>query len=84
MPLEVYFKSDLAQSTTAITVAMLSSAIAHGGTNREYVRGVLDTARVHALNYGIPWTSVVRDVRVTLRDNGLLDDIARGMLEGGG
>jgi hypothetical protein len=66
MALEVYFKDDIAQGIVAVTVAMLSTADAHGWTNVEYVRGALDLARAQALNYGIPWASLKRGIVVTL------------------
>ena len=85
MALEVYFKEDIAQGIVAVTVAMLSAAVAHGGTNAEYCRGVLDTARAHALNYGIPWTSIVGELRGMLsagERNDLLDLLARALPSG--
>lgn len=66
MALEVYFRDDIAQGLQAVTVAILSSAEAHGRTNLEYIRGALDLARAQALNYGIPWASLVRDISVSL------------------
>jgi hypothetical protein len=66
MALEVYFKDDIAQGIVAVTVAMLSTADAHGWTNVEYCRGILNTARAYALNYGISWTSLKRGIAMTL------------------
>lgn len=50
----------------AISAAMLSSAMAHGGTNVEYCRGVLDMARAQALNYGLSWQTMARGLRDVL------------------
>ena len=44
MALEVYFKDDIAQGGVAVTVVMLGASIAHGSTNLEYERGVLDNS----------------------------------------
>ena len=85
MALEVYFKDDIAQGIVAVTVAMLSASVAHGGTNVEYCRGVLDTARAQALNYGLPWTGLMSELRGTLTDgerDDLLDLVARALPSG--
>jgi hypothetical protein len=85
MALEVYFKDDIAQSIVAVTVAMLSAAVAHGGTNTEYCRGILDTARAQALNYGIPWMGILGELRGMLSDgerDDLLDVVARALPSG--
>lgn len=82
MALQVFFKDDVAQGIVAVTVAMLSTAVAHGGTNVEYIRGVLDMARAQALNYGIPWTGLMGELRNALSDGGrddLLDLVARAL-----
>lgn len=57
------FKDDIAQGIVAVSVAMLSTAVAHGGTNVEYCRGVLDMARAQALNYGLSWGRMVGQMR---------------------
>jgi hypothetical protein len=82
MALEVYFKDDIAQGIVAVTVAMLSASIAHGSTNLEYVRGVLDNSRAQALNYGIPWSAIEGDMQKMLSDRkrgDLLDLVARAL-----
>ena len=82
MALDVYFKNDIAQGIVAVTVAMLSAAVANGAANIEYCRGVLDTNRAHALNYGIPWTGIAVDLRQTLSDagrNDLLELVTRAL-----
>ena len=76
MALEVYFKDDVAQGIVAVTVAMLSASVAHGAINVEYCRGVVDTARAQALNYGIPWSGLVCDLSLTLSDAGRDDLLA--------
>ena len=73
MALEVYFRNDVAQGIVAVTVAMLSASVATGAANVEYCRGVVDTARAHALNYGIPWSGLARDLSETLSDAGRND-----------
>jgi hypothetical protein len=85
MTLDVYFKSDLKQHITAITVAMLSSAIANGTANIEYCRGVIDSAKAYALLYGIPWTGLVTTIRAAIEDTGKSDllELATRMLPGG-
>ena len=86
MALQVYFKDDIAQGIVAVTVAMLSTSVAHGGTNVEYCRGILDTARAHALNYGIPWSGLMGELRGMLSDgerNDLLELVARVLPSGG-
>lgn len=82
MTLDVYFKDDIAQGIIAVTVAMLSAAVANGAANIEYCRGVLDTNRAHALNYGIPWSGIATDLHHTLNDagkNDLLDLVTRAL-----
>jgi len=85
MTLDVYFKSDLEQTISAITVAMLSTSIANGATNIEHARGVIDTARAHALNYGINWPALVTTMRGAIEDTGLQDllELATRLLPGG-
>ena len=85
MALEVFFKEDIAQGIVAVTVAMLSASVAHGGTNVEYCRGILDTARAQALNYGIPWSGLMTTLYGTLSDgerDDLLDLVARALPSG--
>jgi hypothetical protein len=82
MAFDVYFRDDIAQGIVSIAVAMLSTAVAHGGTNLEYCRGVLDTSRAQALNYGIPWPALLTDLRTTLVENeraDVLELVARSM-----
>jgi hypothetical protein len=82
MGYEVYFRDDIAQGIVSIAVAMLSTAVAHGGTNLEYCRGVLDTAKAQALNYGIPWRSLMSDLRSTLIEDertDVLELVARSL-----
>jgi len=82
MALDVYFKDDVAQGIVAVTVAMLSASVANGAVNVEYCRGVVDTARAHALNYGIPWSGLACDLSQTLSDagrNDLLDLVTRAL-----
>lgn len=76
MALEVYFKDDVAQGIVAVTVAMLSASVANGASNLEYCRGVVDTARAHALNYGIPWSGLACNLSQTLSDAGENDLLA--------
>jgi hypothetical protein len=68
--LDVYFQQDVRRNIVAVTVAMLSSAAAHGITNVEYCRGVLDTSRAQALNHGMPWSEILADLRAALGDAG--------------
>ncbi len=82
MTLDIYFKSDIAQGIVAVTVAMLSAAVVNGVPNVEYCRGVLDTNRAHALNYGISWSSIAVDLRQMLSDagrNDLLELVTRAL-----
>lgn len=73
MALDVYFRDDIRQGIVAVAVAMLSTAIAHGGSNTEYCRGILDTSRAQALNYGMPWTDILVDLRLALTQAGRSD-----------
>ena len=73
MALDVYFRDDIQQGIVSIAVAMLSTAAAHGGTNVEYCRGVLDTTRAQALNYGIPWSALAGEMRAALVEGGRAD-----------
>jgi hypothetical protein len=66
MPLDVYFQQDLAQSIVAMAVGMLSSAAAHGGTNVEYCRGVIDFARSASILYRIPWSRLCDELIANL------------------
>jgi hypothetical protein len=70
MALDVYFQEDIAQSIVAVAVGMLSAAAAHGATNVEYCRGVVDTVRAQALNYSIPWPRLQRELRDALANGG--------------
>lgn len=74
--LDIYFKEDLSKGIAAVTVAMLSAAVANGGANAEYCRGVLDTNRAHALNHGIRWCDIAVEVRQALFDGGRGDLLA--------
>jgi len=77
--LEIYFQEDIAQSIVAVTVGMLTAAAAHGLTNVEYARGIIDFARAQALNYRIPWSHLQGELRAALADVGreeLLDMLA--------
>ena len=84
MALEVYFRADIAQGITAVTVAMLSASVANGGTNVEYCRGVLDAARAQALAYGIEWSILVDKLRADLQAPELLDIVAGVLVAGEG
>ena len=78
MALDVFFAQDIRRNIVAVAVAMLSVAAAHGTTNVEYCRGVLDTSRAQALNHGIPWVDVLAELREALGDAGrgdLLDGL---------
>jgi len=79
MALEVYFQEDIAHGIVAVAVGMLTAAAAHGATNVEYCRGVLDTVRAQALNYRIPWSQLQAELRGALADSGreeILDALA--------
>ena len=79
---EVFFRDNIAQGIVSIAAAMLSTAIAHGGANVEYVRGVLDTSKAQALNFGIPWRSLMSDLRSTLIEDertDVLELVARSL-----
>lgn len=80
--LECYYPSDIAQGIAAVTVAMLSASAATG-VNVEYVRGVIDTARAQALNYGIPWAGLAGQMREALGARGDLLELVARMLPGG-
>jgi len=71
--LEIYFQEDIAQSIVAVTVGMLTAAAAHGLTNVEYARGIIDFARAQALNYRIPWSHLQGELRGALGDRGCED-----------
>ncbi len=80
MALDVYFQQDIRRNIVAVAVAMLSSAAAHGITNIEYCRGVLDTSRAQALNHGMPWTEILTDLRAAMGEAGrgeLLDGLVQ-------
>lgn len=70
MALEVFFKDDIRQGLVAVAVAMLSTAVAHGGMNVEYCRGILDALRAQALSYGMSWPGIVADLQAALVDVG--------------
>ena len=83
--LDYYDQRDIAQHLVAVTVAMLSASMAQNDVNVEYVRGILDTARAHALNYGIPWAAVSGELAQALDDAGrgeLLGMVDRQLLGG--
>ena len=82
MALDVYFQEDIAQGIVAVAVGMLAAAAAHGATNVEYCRGVLDTVRAQALNYRIPWSQLLGELRGALADGGQEDllEVIAGIL----
>jgi len=82
MALEVYFQEDIAHGIVAVAVGMLTAAAAHGATNVEYCRGVLDTVRAQALNYRIPWSQLQGELRGALADGGREDllEVIAGVL----
>jgi len=85
MALDVYFRHDVAHGITAVAVAMLSAAAAHGGGNVEYCRGVIDTVRAQTTSFGIPWTEVSGQLSQALIDAGradLLESVARALPQG--
>lgn len=69
MALDLYFKDDVAQRIVSIAVAMLSAAVANGGANVEYCRGVIDTSRAQALNYGLAWGALSGAIWSALGDD---------------
>ena len=82
MALDVYFRHDVAHGITAVAVAMLSAAAAHGGGNVEYCRGVIDTVRAQATSFGIPWAGVAVQLHQALADAGradLIEAVARAL-----
>jgi hypothetical protein len=64
--IDVYFKEDIQQGIVAVAIAMLSASVAHGSGNVEYCRGILDTSRAQAMNYGLGWHDILTDLRSTL------------------
>ena len=85
MALDVYFRQDVAHGITAVAVAMLSAAAAHGGGNVEYCRGVIDTVRAQTTSFGIPWMEVSGQLSEALVDAGradLLETVARALPQG--
>lgn len=76
MAVRVFTREEVAQRIVAITEALLMAAAANGGTNVEYCRGVLDSARAQALNYGIGWGSLIRSLNVSLSGDGRQDVLA--------
>ena len=86
MALDVYFQQDIRRNVVAVAVAMLSAAAAHGVTNVEYCRGVLDTSRAQALNHGMPWSEILGELRAALNDAGrgdLLGELVQRDVIGG-
>jgi hypothetical protein len=71
MALDVYFKDDVGQGIVAVAVAMLGAAVANGAANVEYCRGVADTSRAQALNYGLSWPALRREIWAALEDEGI-------------
>ena len=63
MALDIYFPQDLRQGLAGALALTLETARATGPINADYLRGVLALARAQALNYGIPWGSILADVR---------------------
>lgn len=85
MALDVYFRHDVEHGITAVAVAMLSAAAAHGGGNVEYCRGIIDTVRAQTTSFGIPWPAVASHLRQALVDAGrsdLLEAVARALPAG--
>ncbi len=86
MALSVYYVDEVEQQIASVVISMLSSAVAHGGGNIEYCRGVLDMARGQYVAYGIPWSGMAATLRETLTNNNaraILDSLCqRAELEG--
>ena len=68
MALEVIFRTDLQNVIVAGLVAQLSSARA-SGTNVEYIRGCVDSARCMALAIGADWSAIAGRVRLRIADD---------------
>ena len=67
------FIEEIQQGIVAVTVAMLSASVAHGGGNVEYCRGVLDSAKAQGLNYGISWGVLMCELKESLQETDLLE-----------
>jgi len=83
MALDAFLVQYAKQIITGNAIAMLCTASAHGATNREYVRGILDTTRSQATSFGIQWNSVAQEIRQALQDAGredLIEAVGRGMI----
>ena len=85
MALDVYFRHDVKHGIVAVAVAMLSAAVAQESLNIEYCRGVLDTARAQALNFGLSWSGVLAELRDELADtrHRTLMDLLAGTIPAG-
>jgi hypothetical protein len=83
MAFKAFYREDLRQTLVAVCVAMLSAAVANGGGNVEYARGVLDVTRANGLNYGFSWLDLRTEVAAALVDAGrtdVLDAVLGGQL----
>jgi hypothetical protein len=85
MSLKVWFHDDIEQGIAAVTVAILSAARAQNGVNVEYCRAIIDTAKAHALLYGINWPKLAATMRAAIEDTGKSDllELATRMLPEG-
>lgn len=74
MALDVYFREDIRAIVLASVVTAINSAQAHGGTNVEFVRGVLCEAQHTALAFGVSWPVLLDDARQEIGQDMLLLD----------
>ena len=66
MALDIYFRSDLAQSIEAALRLATRMHVLSGNTNTEYLRGMYAFAEHQSTQYGLNWRSILHNVRESL------------------
>lgn len=65
----VYFRTDLHRLLLSTALSKLSVAVAHGSTNAEYCRGILDTIHTQAIALGLSWPDLRQALTEALHDD---------------
>ncbi len=66
MALDVYFVQDIRSAIVAGVVLSIETATANGRANADHLAGILTMAKYQAGVFGIPWSFVVNDARLSL------------------
>lgn len=84
MPLDVYFRENIANVIRGNLLSVILAAAAQGVPNVEFVRGNLALAQSQCLSFGINWPGLLADLRDQASVGGCLEllEAASPMIEG--